>query len=525
MTTDWTLGSGTDDDASGTGPAERAAGTDTGAVDHHGASPGPEEILAFARSLARIEVADQAEAIAIISAAESLKRTAEAAQARASVALDDMRRDDEARRGIPVERQGRGVADEIALARRESPFAGGVHLRLARCLTSEMPRTLELMEAGEVSEWRATLVAKEIAFLAPDDRRVVDEVLAPDLPTMGDRQAGNRARKLAQELDQESAVLRMERARSERRVSVRPAPNGMAYLSALLTVADAVSVKAALERDSGTAVATGAAASRTKAQIAADLLVERVTGRAVDEPRDVALTLVMTDETLLGGPDSAWLPGHGPVPAAVARGYLSEEQASDVSLRRLWLRPGTGQIEGLDSRARTFPASLRHIVSLRDDICRNPFCGADLRQVDHATPWAAGGATSLANASGLCQRCNLAKENPGWTHESTATGLTVTTPTGHRYAASRSTLAQNVTDRRIDDLRARVAANREARRVRDDEPDPDRAGGARGPMRGRRELAGATRDRAGRSPERDSVGHERAGPGSDHPPDIPDSSP
>ncbi|MGC5616906.1 HNH endonuclease [Georgenia sp. Z1491] len=481
MTTEWTPGSGEGgpDGGSPSGDSGVPVGAATDAVEPvmpPAALRGAEGIASFSRALADLEVASQAEVIAVVSAVESLKCAAEALQARASVALEDMRRDDEDHRGVPAELQGRGVADEIALARRESPSQGGVHLRLARCLTTEMPRTFALMEAGEVSEWRATLVAREIAFLTPEDRRAVDEALAPDLPAMGDRQAGNRARKLAQELDQAGAVLRMQRATSERRVNVRPAPNGMAYLTALLTVADAVRVKTTLDRDSGSAVTAGAADGRSNAQIGADLLVERVTGTDVSEPRDVALTLVMTDETLLGGPESAWLPGHGPVPAAVARGYLSEAQAADVTLRRLWVRPENGQIDGVDSRARGFPASLRHLVSLRDDICRNPFCGADFRQVDHATPWAEGGETSLANASGLCQRCNLAKENAGWTHESTATSLTVTTPTGHRYAASRSTLAQNVTDRRVDSLRARVAANREALRAHDEEIARERAG-------------------------------------------------
>ncbi|HEV7418478.1 MAG TPA: hypothetical protein VGO30_01355 [Mycobacterium sp.] len=49
-------------------------------------------------------------------------------RARAAAALDAMRRASEAAAGMPAAKRGRGVASEVALARRDSPARGGRHL-------------------------------------------------------------------------------------------------------------------------------------------------------------------------------------------------------------------------------------------------------------------------------------------------------------------------------------------------------------------------------------------------------------
>jgi hypothetical protein len=71
-----------------------------------------------------------------LAALERLKSAAAARQARLAVALDTRPREAEAARGVPAVRRGRGVAGQVALARRESPFRGRQHLGLAKVLTS-----------------------------------------------------------------------------------------------------------------------------------------------------------------------------------------------------------------------------------------------------------------------------------------------------------------------------------------------------------------------------------------------------
>src|SRR6202035_5586504 len=84
---------------------------------------------------------------------ERVKSAAAADQARAAVALDTLRRAEEAAAGVPKARQGRGVASEVALARRDSPARGGRHLGFAKALVCEMPHTLAALGRGAPSEW------------------------------------------------------------------------------------------------------------------------------------------------------------------------------------------------------------------------------------------------------------------------------------------------------------------------------------------------------------------------------------
>jgi hypothetical protein len=63
--------------------------------------------------------------------------------------------------GVPVERVGRGVVHELGLARRISPYQAARYATFASMLTSDLPETFRLVQAGAVSEWRAMLVAQE----------------------------------------------------------------------------------------------------------------------------------------------------------------------------------------------------------------------------------------------------------------------------------------------------------------------------------------------------------------------------
>jgi hypothetical protein len=105
-------------------------------------------------------------------------------QARSSVAFDVQQRRAQAESGLPADELGKGVAAQIALARRESPARGGRLLGLAKALVTEMPHTLTALRTGQINEWRATLLVKETACLSAADRCAVDEELAPDIGTL-----------------------------------------------------------------------------------------------------------------------------------------------------------------------------------------------------------------------------------------------------------------------------------------------------------------------------------------------------
>ncbi|MGA8788255.1 MAG: DUF222 domain-containing protein, partial [Paenarthrobacter sp.] len=163
-----------------------------------------------------------------IRALEDLKSAITARQARAAVALDLAQRREQAEAGVPTAEQGRGVAAQVALARRESPNRGSRLLGLARALVIEMPHTMAALETGQLNEWRATLLVKETACLSIEDRAAVDEELAPDTGTFngsGDRSIIAAAKAAAYRRDPRSVTQRASHAAAERRVSLRPAPD------------------------------------------------------------------------------------------------------------------------------------------------------------------------------------------------------------------------------------------------------------------------------------------------------------
>ncbi len=195
---------------------------------------------------------DESALVEEISRLERVKSAAAAGQARATAALDGLRRADEAAAGVPKARQGRGVASEVALARRDSPARGGRHLGFAKALVHEMPHTtLAALECGALSEWRATLIVRESACLDVDDRRRLDAKLCGDvsnLDGMGDARITAAAKEIACRLDVQAVVDRTARAESDRTVTIRPAPDTMTYVTALLPVAQGVGVFAALNK-------------------------------------------------------------------------------------------------------------------------------------------------------------------------------------------------------------------------------------------------------------------------------------
>lgn len=201
---------------------------------------------------------------------------------------------------------------------------------------------------------------------------------------------------------------------------------------------------------------------RSRGQVMADTLIERTTGTtdATGSTGDsssaaegagpgINLDLVMTDRTLWGADDEAgWLEGYGPIPADLARELVRHtlEQGDKVWLRRLYTCPATGQLTAMDSRQRLFRGNLARLIRLRDRTCRTPWCDAPIRAGDHADEHQAGGPTDYANAQGLCEACNLAKQGPGWHAQpvSDAPGheIETTTPTGHRYRSRAPALTR-----------------------------------------------------------------------------------
>lgn len=392
----------------------------------------------FELMVSEVDLADESALVTGIAELERLKSRAAATQARLAAQLATLRHDTEAAAGVPAARRGKGLAAEIALARHDSPNRGNRHLGFAQALVHEMPHTLAALETGALSEWRATLIVRESACLDVDDRRTLDAELCADptgLAGLGDRRIAADAKAIAYRLDPHAVVDRAVRAEADRCVTIRPAPDNMVYLTALLPMAKGIAAYAALRRE-----ADSCGDGRGRGQVMADTLVERLTGRPAQVPEPIAVNLVLSDETLAGGDDPAYVGDYGPIPAEFARLLLRDALAdADLSntLRKLYAHPASGALVAMESRSRTFPKGLATFIRLRDQTCRTPYCDAPIRHLDHAEDAAHGGPTSERNGRGLCEACNYAKQAAGW-RVRTADGRrdTVTTPTGASYQST-----------------------------------------------------------------------------------------
>ena len=382
---------------------------------------------------------------------ERVKGAASAAQARATHALR-----------VSVEVRSprdavRSVGAMVALARRESPALGDRFVGLARALVTELPHTFAALEAGVCSERHVVEVVQQCAVLGVAERGELDERVGPLLGRLGVKGAAGAARRVAAELDAASVVARMEAAARSRRVTVRPAPDGMAYLSVLGPMKDVVGAFAALQARSRSVVGgqcpDEAPQGRGVGAVAADTALALLSGRGVGQVTPVEVHLVMTDRALLGTGDPdrsvfepARIPGHGSVPAPVARAWLREGRTratrdghrrtpggtggtdpggtaqghgggaspARVWLRRLYTCPEGRDLVAMDSRRRTFTGLLRRMLVLRDDVCTTAWCEAPIAHADHTIPAREGGPTSFDDGSGRCARCNYGKEGPGW---------------------------------------------------------------------------------------------------------------
>ncbi|WP_425309722.1 DUF222 domain-containing protein [Ammonicoccus fulvus] len=413
---------------------------------------------------------DQAALVDLLRCLEDLKSCAAALQARAAVALEGARRQEEADRGVRRAKRGVGLGVEVGLARRESPYRGSILLGVARSLVRELPCTLAALESGVLNEYRATLVAQETACLAPGDRAIVDAwftAYLADHPGLGNNRLVDEVRRKVVEVDQDAVVRRRSKAAGGRRVSLQPLPDGMVRMTAILGLQEGVAAYAALIRAAAAARAGGfvgdptrwspqddtqpeavqgglarKSGSKGRGALMADALVERLTGCSATAPCGIELMVVITDRALFGVDDEpGHVDGYGPVAASWVRDLVGQADPEQrIALRRLFKEPG--RMVRMEANRRSMSPALRKLIRLRDQRCRMPWCDARIGHDDHVTDHAKGGESSYVNAQGLCEACNYAKSMPGWSASSTVEPerghvVTVRTPTGHCYESTQ----------------------------------------------------------------------------------------
>ncbi len=323
--------------------------------------------------------------------------------------------------GIPQDRWQQGVAAEIGAVLHLSPNTAGRLLGRAVELERNMPYARARLCAGELSPEAIPVLLAGLSHLDVTRRQQADAALCADpavLAGLGLRRLGDKVEQVAYELDAHATVQRKAATEKDRTVTCRPAPDGMARLSLLLPMAQAVGAYAALCKHAETLLGRGDEA-RNRGQIMADTAFERLTGRSAAAGQPVTVHLTVPAAVLLGGRPgtahvSAGAGGFGGVlPAEIARNLVGRAAASSVAwVKRLFVAPESGAVVAMDSRQRLFPDGLAELIRVRDRYCRTPYCDAPIAHIDHVVPHAAGGATDHANAQGCARRATTPRRRP-----------------------------------------------------------------------------------------------------------------
>jgi len=315
------------------------------------------------------------------------------------------------------------------------PFVRHASVRLTLAATARA----RLVGVRDINERRAEIIVNETSHLHLAERRAADAAVLDklaELPCLGDRALAEEVRRIVYRLDSEAALRRRERALRDRHVRARASADGTGEVTGVVADWQMAAIMASLGARADLLISQGD--ERTRAQILADLYVERLAGLPGASGVPVMVDLVLPVETLLGESDEPGeVPGIGPIPADLARDLIDASPAARTALRRLFA--DTDHLVAMESQARIFPKDLADFIKLRDRRCRTPWCDAPTRHTDHVEDATVGGVTSEHNGQGLCAFCNYATQHPRLRHTVTSIAdlqphtTLVTTPAGASY--------------------------------------------------------------------------------------------
>jgi hypothetical protein len=339
------------------------------------------------------------------------------------------------------------VVAEVAAALGISRGRARGRLRYAIALHERLPRVASAFASGRID-------FRLMAAVVHRTELIQDPILVEKLDTVLARHAAKWMRlsepKLYERIDMwvmrfDPAGIRVPRERQDDRyVQIGPVGSGLAGMWAQLHATDG----AALDQKLDVLAETICPADpRTKAQRRADALGALAAGltmmhcqcgssdcAAVQRRRrpDVVVHVLAEQATVTGDSSApGYLPGFGPVPAAVVRDLVSSAK----------LKPLPQPSAEAEQHYRP-SAALAEFVRLRDLTCRFPGCDvpAEVCDLDHTVPFPAG-PTHPSNLKLLCRYHHLLKTfytgRGGWADRQLPDGTVEwTAPSGHTYTTT-----------------------------------------------------------------------------------------
>jgi hypothetical protein len=314
----------------------------------------------------------------------------------------------------------------------------------ARILTASIPTTFGAFEAGRISERHATILADAVAPLGPDDTAELERRALPYAEKLTATKFARKLEHLREMIRPSEATERHREAVKQRELYLQPAPNGIAWVHALMRSIHAAAIDD--YADKLAKASEGDDDDRTHTQRRLDAFVDLVLDKGVILPP------VEGEEGLRQRQPSGFVPSvHATVPALTIAGKSDEpgmldgigpidpETARELvgcapGLYRILIHPDTGVAVQFGRTRYQVPPELRRYLQVRDGTCRFPGCSkrAARCELDHTKDWQHLGPSDAANLGHLCKKHHALKHASGWsvTQEPRSAVYTWTSPTG-----------------------------------------------------------------------------------------------
>jgi len=305
---------------------------------------------------------------------------------------------------------------EAAIALRETPEMVGKRMFNAKGLRYVCKDTLLALAAGEITAKSAHYIVKYSQDLTEEQIKIMEHVLLPLARTASDATVYQRARRLHDRMNPESAEQRQKKSEAARKVSFWfDEDSGMGTIK-LFHRADVIkSIQSTIRW--GVGQNNDPDDERTSDQMTADLYADALINGwpgSSGTPLKPRLSITIPALEMLADPSRALadLEGVGPIPAGLAL-----QLAKDApSFQRVLTDPWTGAVIDVERKNYRPSQGLKDLLRHRDVHCCFPGCrrSADRSEMDHIDDWGHGGATDRENMHLLCKQHQMFKHALGW---------------------------------------------------------------------------------------------------------------